>query len=873
MDKTPLDLNPTNYNFKELNIYSSTEWLANNSKRYRQVFYSEETSYIYAELSFYNKKYDEANWTINVKLNCFESLKRKKVCSLEFNKKVSKNDNVAYIREGWGNKKEGSFWKKGTYYWEAWIDDIKITTKYFYVEDYSSDPESFEEERMSLLSMKLYESSFEDEELDKRIYLKTFSAQETRYIYSELIFKNNDRKQDFNVELFLKFYNQARELKGEVSKIINLKSGEETLTVSAGWGSNIKGSWRVGKYTAELIVLDKLLATLPFELEYENIEGTENLQLFKSSGPIFIDPDLSIEQSNDTVLENFSSLIGLDSIKRQIDEHSRYIKYLQLRKKRGLKEEDEINIHSVFTGNPGTGKTTVAKMMGAIYKNMGLLSKGHVHEVDRSDIVGEYIGQTAPKVKKAIAKAQGGVLFIDEAYALARTNDDSKDFGREAIEILVKEMSSKKGDLAIIVAGYPKEMDHFINSNPGLKSRFKHFFEFPDYLPQELIEIANYASKQYGVYLTKAAKLKLNELIVEAFRSRGTNFGNARFVFDLVEKAKVNLGLRVMNLEEPFNLPDRMLNQIILDDVNEINLRDKKSKPFIPIDKILLANSLAELDQLIGMDNIKKEIHELVDIVNFHTTTGKDVLNNFFLHTLFIGNPGTGKTTVARILAKIYKALGLLERGHIVETDRQGLVAGYLGQTAIKTNERINEAYGGVLFIDEAYALSNFNGAQGDYGNESIQTILKRMEDDRGEFFVFAAGYPDNMEIFLKANPGLRSRFDKVLNFKDYSVQELLNIAESMVMQNGYRLSKKALDELFDVITDLHSGRNKYFGNAREVRKIVLDIIKNQNLRLAHNTNHPISESKLLEVEDLRHLSANSDSDLFRKESIGFKNS
>ncbi|NBU51340.1 MAG: AAA family ATPase [Chitinophagia bacterium] len=859
------------FKFKELNIYTSTEWLANNSKRYRQVFLSDETNYIYAELSFYNKEFDQSNWTINVKLNCYEVGKKKALCSLEFNKKVSKHDNIAYIREGWGNKKVGSFWKKGTYYWEAWIEGEKVASKYFYIEDYDSDWESFETKRLELLSMKLYEGSFDDIPKAKRKYYKVFNGEDTQYIYSEMVFNNKENRKDYNVEIFLKFYNQARELKGEVSKIVKLKSKDDKVPVTAGWGSNIKGSWRTGKYTAELIILDRLVAVLPFEIDYENVEGSENMQLFKGDKTLSIDPDLEVEQSYEEVLEKFSSLIGLESIKKQINDHSNYIKYLQLRKRRGLQEEDEINIHSVFTGNPGTGKTTVAKMMGAIYKHMGLLSKGHVHEVDRSDIVGEYIGQTAPKVKKAITRARGGVLFIDEAYALARTNDDSKDFGREAIEILVKEMSTKKGDLAIIVAGYPKEMDHFINSNPGLKSRFKHNFEFPDYMPQELIQIAAYAAKHYGVFFSKASKAKLDELIIDAFRNRGKNFGNARFVFDLVEKAKVNLGLRVMKLDSPEKLSDRTLNQIILEDVYEISIGDAKVKPLIPVDRILLETSLAELDELIGMENIKKEIHELVDIVNFHKSSGKDVLNNFFLHTLFIGNPGTGKTTVARILAKIYKALGLLERGHIIETDRQGLVAGYIGQTAIKTNERINEAFGGVLFIDEAYALSNFNGLQGDYGNEAIQTILKRMEDNRGEFFVFAAGYPDNMEIFLKANPGLRSRFDKVLKFEDYSAHELLKIADTMVDKNGYFLSKPAQDELFEILTDLHSARNKYFGNAREVRKIVHDLIKNQNLRKAHDDVNSRSAANEIIIDDLKQISAHADSDLFRKESIGFK--
>lgn len=175
---------------------------------------------------------------------------------------------------------------------------------------------------------------------------------------------------------------------------------------------------------------------------------------------------------------------------------------------------------------------------------MGVLSEGHVYEADRAELVGEYIGQTAPKVKDAIEKARGGVLFIDEAYALARTNDDSKDFGREVIEILVKEMSNGPGDLAVIMAGYPKEMKYFLDSNPGLKSRIKLYYEFPDYLPQELYEIAEFAAKDKGLIFHEEAKQALHHLILNAYRSRDNTFGNARFVFDIVDKAKNQFGYK-----------------------------------------------------------------------------------------------------------------------------------------------------------------------------------------------------------------------------------------------------------------------------------------------------------------------------------------
>nr|WP_290932776.1 AAA family ATPase [Haliscomenobacter sp.] len=250
------------------------------------------------------------------------------------------------------------------------------------------------------------------------------------------------------------------------------------------------------------------------------------------------------------------------------------------------------------------------------------------------------------------------------------------------------------------------------------------------------------------------------------------------------------------------------------------------------------------------------------------------MLNSFFLHTVLIGNPGTGKTTVARILTKIYKALGMLERGHMVETDRQGLVAGFVGQTAIKTNEKIEEALGGVLFIDEAYSLTaKTGGAHGDFGDEAIQTLLKRMEHMRGQVFVFVAGYTDNMETFLKANPGLNSRFDKMLRFEDYMPDELLQIAMHMLDQSGLIPTPEAEEYLKSYLAFLYDCRDKYFGNARTVRNVVNEALKNQNLRLAAlpaeaRKNVP---NNLLTLEDLETFKLDKSTFAFNRQTIGFK--
>ncbi|MCL4109162.1 UNVERIFIED_CONTAM: hypothetical protein GTU68_028343 [Idotea baltica] len=238
-------------------------------------------------------------------------------------------------------------------------------------------------------------------------------------------------------------------------------------------------------------------------------------------------------------------LIGLDEIKKRVRDHAKYIQFLQLRRDRGITEEADINIHSVFIGNPGTGKTTVAGMMGRIYKKMGLLSSGHVHEVDRVDLVGEYIGQTAPKVKEAIEKARGGVLFIDEAYSLARANDDTKDFGREVIEILMKEMSNGAGDLAIIVAGYPENMEVFLKTNPGLRSRFDKILRFEDYSVEDLFQIATKMLEDKGYKMDSAAIAHMSGYLSFLHSYRDRYFGNARTVRTIIDQAIKNQNLRL----------------------------------------------------------------------------------------------------------------------------------------------------------------------------------------------------------------------------------------------------------------------------------------------------------------------------------------
>ena len=247
-----------------------------------------------------------------------------------------------------------------------------------------------------------------------------------------------------------------------------------------------------------------------------------------------------------------------------------------------------------------------------------------------------------------------------------------------------------------------------------------------------------------------------------------------------------------------------------------------------------LEEAMAELDGLIGLEAVKKDVDSLVNLVKVRELRKTRGLKcpDLSLHLVFSGNPGTGKTTVARIVGKIFSALGLLSKGHLVEVDRSGLVAGYVGQTAIKTQEVIQKALGGVLFIDEAYSLAPEN-ADKDFGQEAIDTILKAMEDHRDDFVVIVAGYASLMPWFIDSNPGLKSRFNKYLLFEDYNGAQLYEIFLSRVKGNDYRLDEEAARAVREHLEELYEDRDENFGNARDVRNLFERIVANQANRVA----------------------------------------
>lgn len=556
----------------------------------------------------------------------------------------------------------------------------------------------------------------------------------------------------------------------------------------------------------------------PGEIQEEDIQG-------------YVPPIKTI----DDILAELDEFIGMNEVKKAIKEIAWEVRAGIQRQQRGL--DTEVNsrppIHIVLTGNPGTGKTSIARKLGEIFEAIGYLDSGHVEEVDRSRMVSQYVGETPKVVDRLCDKAMGGILFIDEAYTLAPINESgTKDEqGTQALEKLMKRMEDDRGRFVVIAAGYKNEMENLLRVNPGMRSRFNRYLHINDYTPEELYQILLVFARKKNYTLTDEADDIAKKAIKQIYDNKNKSFANAREMRLLFEKMCTLQAERIsrMPLEEQSN------ETLLTFEAEDIPYERKTTVNY--------EECLKGLNMLVGLKNVKEEITQTAAFINLQIQRG-DTASIQGWHYIFTGNPGTGKTSVARIMADTLKALGVVSRGQLIEADRSKLVAGFAGQTSIKTNQLIDSALGGVLFIDEAYTLCQ--GENDIYGKEALDTLLKRLEDDRGKFICIVAGYTKEMHQFIDSNPGMKSRFNKTIHFEDYKPEELTQIFLNLARKNNFVVNPPTEQALLHHLEHSYATRNHNFGNAREVRSLFDMATTNQSKRLVSIMNDPSFQQEMM---------------------------
>lgn len=559
-------------------------------------------------------------------------------------------------------------------------------------------------------------------------------------------------------------------------------------------------------------------------------EGLIAGTLDPSEANVMIMNDIQPQNKNsvDDILASFDDLVGMDSVKEQISDIAKSVATQRRLIEMGIVEPTVENIHIILTGNPGTGKTTVAERLGKVFKAIGVIPTDRVVVKKSEDILDSFAHSTGRNMTQAVDDAMGGILFIDEAYSLlpVRQSGDVDSSGADAVKALMTCMSEREGQFITVMAGYKIEMEEFIrNANAGLERRFTHRIHIPDYSVEDLTTIFLNQVKKNRLKISDEALELLKRKIDEMVSAKDEKFGNAGTIIKLFDTTRTRHFKNVR--------PD--------DDVEQLITITKEDIPYDAPKKLNIDEIMAQLDHLEGLKGVKEAVRDMADTLMVMQNRAAESGNKESInldHYLFLGNPGTGKTTVARIMGNIFYSLGLLPSNKVIELSAKDLKAPYVGQTSPKAHAAMMRGMGGVVFIDEAYSITQGDGQNG-FGQEAVAEILQVMENHKNKFITIAAGYPNEMREWLDSNSGLSSRFTNTITFEDYSAEELSRIALRLFEKKNLIVKEAAVKAMQNYFARFTTHKTVNFANAREARNFVDKVLLNQGRRLRSEMNLP----------------------------------
>jgi len=552
-------------------------------------------------------------------------------------------------------------------------------------------------------------------------------------------------------------------------------------------------------------------------------------------------------------LHKVHELVGMENVKEQLDIWIAQVNGRKKLKAKGINVQKAPMTNIMISGAPGVGKTVLAEYLTELLYDTGMISEKKFTLVRPDDIIGQHVGNTAPKTQEKIQKAMGGVFFLDEAYELAggALQGTRGNFGNEALQVIMQAMEKQAGKMAFIFASYEDHVDDIYGMNDGLESRFSQHFHLKDYTVEELLSIGELMLKQKG-FQFKEAKDTFRQ-IIEDKTVNGVLSGNARTIRTFIEKI-VTHHLVYIGKEDVKDVETVLPETINQACSNQISDKERQG-----LDE-LYQNAQKELQEMIGLYDLKAKIKRIANLQRSQRRRREKGLKTKKItnHMFFYGPPGSGKTTVARLVGKLLRGAGVLENGHVVEVTKDDLTSATHVSRQVK--RMVRKARGGILFIDEAYMLAN----DGD-GQEAVDTLIREMEEYRDEIVVIFAGYEKDMQRLLLVNQGLKSRVPNHVYFEEYSASQLLEIAHQFIEQNEYELDEEAEVELEKSVFEFHQ-KGYIDGNGRWVRNLVDRIIEVQGDRVEENNSNDLTTINSMDIKDAFYELEPKEKDSFEKE-------
>lgn len=599
--------------------------------------------------------------------------------------------------------------------------------------------------------------------------------------------------------------------------------------------------WKKGEYRIELQWCGHSLLNAGFTVGETDNYNEYDIDIIKKRQVIIKAEDVG------SALERLERMAGLKKVKSKIHSLVNFAKLQQKRQEAGLPTKVP-SLHARFLGNPGTGKTTVARLLGQIYKQMGLLSSGHVVIEERKNFLGRFYDSEANAVKNALDRAKGGILLIDEAYNLYVENDP-KDPGRRVLEYLLTALGDEENrDWMLILAGYPDEMEQMLNSNPGIKSRVNEVVEFEDLEVEDLLKIAELYCENNSYELSEDARKALREVITLEFDNKDKHFGNGRYVNKLMETViSTNMSTRISRIGSP--TVEQLMTIEAEDILSAVN--HKGSAKIGGFDEAAIDDALARLDSLVGLGKVKSAIHNFVNVARYLNSCGERIKGKGLLKWNFTGNTGTGKSTVAQILADILKAMNLIRSSDVTEVKGEEI----FNVSDFECNEVLRDAVKrtrkGMLLIDGD--APEFRSNEYRMSSEQIRFKLASLvQEDKstGALVISECSSPKLSIAHSLASNGIYD-YDHTFIFDDYSEEELFEILAQCLKKHEVRFSVEAEVIIKEYIGRLCENRDLAFANARTMKNLSRAIFEAVVLRMSSNTvqNCPTAPDKACKEE------------------------